>query len=69
MIKKKKYNDDSPHVEDWTTKKLKEEAISYHETIYGPASCYGKRDIVIYESILAELDRRGVDFYSKLTFN
>ncbi len=69
MIKKKKYNDASPHFEDWTTKKLKQEAMSYHELIYGPASCYGTSDLRIYDAILQELDNRDVSFNTKLSFN
>jgi len=38
---KKKYNNDSTKFEDWTTKKLKEWAISLDEAIHGEASCYG----------------------------
>jgi hypothetical protein len=57
---RKKRNDDSPKFADWTTKKLKQYAISYNEAIYGENSCYGTRDILILEGILNELENRNV---------
>ncbi len=65
---RKKYNDESDKFADWTTKKLKQQAISYDDAIYGENSCYGTSDILILEGILNELDRRGIDTSKHLTF-
>ena len=52
---------------DWTTKKLKDEAKSYHQTIY-QVGCYGTSDLRMYDSILNELEKRGVEAFTNLAF-
>lgn len=64
----KKYNDNSPEYKDWTTKKLKEEAKNYHNSIYGGYSCYGSTELLMFDGILQELDNRGIQPFTKLTF-
>ncbi len=68
---KKIYNDKSDKFSDWTTKKLKAEARSYNELIYGENSCYGTSDLRNYDSVLFELAGRGIEInHSRvLTFN
>ena len=43
---------------DMTVKQLKEEAKGYHETIY-KVGCYGAKDLMNYDGIIYELERRG----------
>lgn len=62
---KKKYNDNSKYFKDWTTKKLKYEAIGYDEMI-NVVECYGVRDTMAFIGIMNELDKRGIK--SRLTF-
>lgn len=66
---RKKRNDNSTNYEDWTTRKLKNEAISYDECIHGPAACYGSRDVMMFYGILEELSKRGIDSYQSIKFN
>jgi len=63
-----KKNNDSDKFADWTTAKLKQEAVSYHQTIY-EVGCYGRSDLMMYDGILAELDNRGINISTKLSFN
>ncbi len=56
----KKHNNSSPYFKDWTTKKLKEEAISYYQTIY-EVECYGTSDLRMLNGIMIELENRGVE--------
>jgi len=63
-----KKNNDSEYFADWTTKKLKEEAKSYYQTIY-INECYGMSDLRTYDGILRELDNRGVEGFTVLQFN
>ena len=65
----KKYNDNSDKFADWTTKKLKSEAISYDEHINGECACYGRSDLLIYSGIMDELSNRGIEIRSKIYFN
>jgi len=65
---KKKYDDTSIYFKDWTTKKLKSEAKYYNKAIYGYQS-YGTKDIRILDGILEELNSRGVEPVSELSFN
>ena len=64
----KKYNSKSKYFKNWTTKKLKEEARGYHETIY-KVECYGTRDMMAYSGILKELENRGVRVDTELSFS
>ena len=64
----KKYNNDSLNFKDWTTKKLKEEAVSYDEMI-NRVQCYGTNDVHNSIGIAIELDRRGIEVGSKIVFN
>jgi len=64
---RKKQNDRSGNVRDWTTKKLKTQAVSYYDLIYGENGCYGIKDIITLDLIMDELDRRGVEF--RVTLN
>jgi hypothetical protein len=64
---KKKYNNNSIYFKDWTTKKLKDEAVAYYQSIY-ITQCYGMKDMKAYYGIMDELDRRGVKYQEKLVF-
>ena len=65
---KKKYNNDSEFFKDWTTKKLKVEAKAYHQQIDQQIGCYSTRDVMAYYGVMAELDKRGVTYSTKLVF-
>ena len=56
----KKYNDGSKYFSDWTTKKLKQEAKGYYQTIH-QIGCYGVRDLIALDRILIELSNRGIE--------
>ena len=62
-------NNDSSFFKDWTTKKLKEYFMSLDELIYGEHSCYGTRDLRMYDGVQIELHNRGVSISSKVVFN
>ncbi len=64
----KRYNNKSKFFADWTTKKLKDEAISYDELINGEASCYGRRDMMAFDGIMNALRDRGIEGITKLVF-
>ena len=64
----KKYDNASRFFKDWTTKKLKDEAVSYHELIY-KVECYGVRDMMAYDGILNELYKRGIEPVNELAFD
>lgn len=64
-----KYNNKSMYYKDWTTKYLKETALEYDDMIHGQNACYGSHDIQILDGVLAELNKRGVQVNTKLTFN
>ena len=64
-----KRNDESSRLQDWTTKKLKSYALSLHESIYGINSCHGVSDLILYESIIGELENRGVECGTQQVFN
>ena len=61
-------NNKSPYFRDWTTQKLKKEAIAYDQQIYD-IGCYGVRDVGALTGILEELNRRKIDINYQLTFN
>lgn len=65
----KKYNNESDKFSDWTTKKLKSEAISYDELINGECACYGRSDLLMYTGIIEELSNRGIEIKSKIYFD
>ena len=67
MKRKAKRNDGSQYFKDWTTKKLKAEATAYHQAIYG-FECFSTYDLICYDGILAELERRGVVPKEELVF-
>jgi len=62
-----KHNNKSRFFKDWTTKKLQEEAIGYYDLIYN-LECYGTRDLKALDGISAELNKRGVESYTTLSF-
>lgn len=62
-----KKNNDSPYYKDWTTKKLKDEAINYYQMIY-QAECYGVRDMITYGGIMDELNKRVIEPRNELVF-
>jgi hypothetical protein len=62
----KKYNNDSPKFADWTTKKLKQEAIGLDEEM--KFCSYGTREIMELDELLNELDQRGIEIQRKLSF-
>ena len=63
-----KKNNDSPYFKDWTTKKLKDEAKAYDQMIY-EVGCYGTSDLRMFDGICNELNERGVEISSQITFN
>lgn len=67
---KTKYNNDSQYYEDWTTEKLKQEAISLNDSIY-ISECYGSRDVLMLMGITHELENRGIEVKTsqELMFN
>ena len=67
-MKNKKYNNESKYFKNWTTNKLKEEAVAYDQMIY-EIGCYGTRDLMTLQGIAEELEKRGVDTSVKISFN
>ena len=63
----KKYNDNSPHFKDWTTAKLKREAIAADYTVH-VEECYGMSDIKRLYGCLHELAARGIEQTYVLSF-
>ena len=63
-----KRNNNSTDIRDWTTKKLKDEARGYHQSIY-VSECYGSSDLHMYDAILSELDNRDIAMHTELSFN
>ena len=65
-----KYNNDSQYYKDWTTEKLKQEAISLNDSIY-VIECYGSRDVLMLMGITHELENRGIEVKTsqELMFN
>lgn len=57
---KKIYNNKSIYYKDWTSQKLKNEATTLYDLIYGKNSCYGTKDMYKYSDICVELQRRGI---------
>lgn len=64
-----KYNNKSCFIKDWTTKKLKNDALMYDDMVHGQNACWNSKDVMMLEMICAELDKRGIEVNSKLTFN
>lgn len=64
-----KKNNKSIYFKDWTTKFLKDQALEYDDLIHGQNPCYGSHDIQTLDGILEELNKRGIEVNSKLTFN
>jgi len=66
----KKYNNKSKYFKNWTTKKLKEEAVAYNHMIY-TVECYGTRDMVALDGICIELNKRGIEINAdtEITFS
>jgi hypothetical protein len=56
----KKYNNKSNFVQQWTTQKLKKEAAGLHGIIY-QLETFATHDLLDYEAVVAELERRGYD--------
>ena len=65
----KKKNNNSQFYTDWTTKKLKETALELDSLINGQSPCYGVRDLITFDRVMAELAKRGHEAVNKLTFN
>lgn len=65
---KKKFNDNSDKFSDWSVKKLKDEALGYYQNIY-QIGCYGTKDLMNYDNIIAELERRGYESGTDLVFH
>jgi hypothetical protein len=68
MKTKKKYSDKSPDPRNWTTKKLKLEAMAADDMIYNQG-CYGMSDLYLLQTVLNELSRRGIEPKSVLAFD
>ena len=64
----KKYDNKSFRFCDWTTKKLKDEAVAYHQAIYD-IGCYGTKDLMNYDGVMRELSNRGYQASGRLTFH
>ncbi len=68
-MSKTKRNDNSDKFSDWSTKKLKQYAKSYHALIYDDqGGCYGTKDLIIYDCVCAELDKRGISLNTNFQF-
>lgn len=63
----KKYNNGSRYYRDWTTQKLKAEAVALDAIIY-EVECYGTRDMLMLAGIIKELERRGLTARTRLDF-
>jgi len=63
-----KKNNNSEFFRDWTTKKLKDEARCYYDTIY-VHQCYGTSDLRMYGGVTEELENRGVEICNEINFN
>ena len=63
----KKYNNKSKYFKDWSTKKLKQEAINYDELIH-KIECYGSKDVSNLLGICLELERRGIEIHTNIEF-
>ena len=57
----KKYNNNSKHVKDWTTAKLKKEAQSLFTSI-SVVECFSTSDLTLCNQIESELFKRGYEF-------
>lgn len=66
---KKKRNNQSKFVKDWTTKKLKREAVVLNDLIHGQNACYGTKDIIVFDLVVNELSKRGCDVHPTLSFD
>lgn len=53
---------------DWTTEKLKDEAKGYYQAI-SQHEYYGTSDLRMYDGICEELDNRGIEINTQLSFN
>jgi len=60
-------NDNSKYFREWSTKKLKEEAISYDEIIHN-SRCHGTKDISNWMGICLELEKRGIEIHTNIKF-
>lgn len=63
-----KYNNNSEYFKDWSTKKLKQEALNYDEMIYKVES-YGTKDIHNFIGICSELEKRGIKIHNGIAFD
>ena len=68
MKKRKNKDNNSPKFSDWTTAKLKKEAMVLDQQI-NYIGCYGVKDMIMLDRILNELDKRGVVGSYNLIFN
>lgn len=64
----KEYNNNSKYFKDWSTKKLKQEAINYDELI-NKIECYGSKDVNNLVGICVELEKRGIKTHTNIAFN
>jgi len=67
-MSKKTYNNDSHYFTDWTTKKLKEEAIGYNHAV-NIVECYGMSDVAALQGILSELNKRKIQINNEISFS
>ena len=63
----KTYDNNSKYFKEWSTKKLKEEAINYDELI-NKIECYGSKDVSNLLGICLELERRGIEIHTNIAF-
>jgi LPS O-antigen subunit length determinant protein (WzzB/FepE family) len=64
----KEYNNNSKYFKDWSTKKLKEEAVSYDQLI-NQIESYGSKDVSNLLGVCLELERRGIEIHTNIAFN
>jgi len=57
----KHHNDESDKIADWSNTKLKKEAESLYDCIYGANACYSCKDIMLLDGICLELRNRGYE--------
>ena len=59
---KKNFNNDSKYFKDWTTKKLKQEALSYYDIIY-VVECFGTKTHSFIECYYCDFKKVLLDAY------
>ena len=67
---KKKYNDNSKSVSDWSSNRLKSEARALYFVVNDDyLGCFNSRDLLLLDQVMNELGRRGYDVKENLTIS